>query len=631
MALATLSIDLEAKLAKLEEGMGRAARITEKNGQQMQRSLDSLKAASASVGALLLGAFAGFSTVAFVRSAVNGLDALNDLKDATSASIENISALEDVGARTGTSFESVSAALIKFNKVLSEAKPGSDTANILKSIGLDAEALKKVDPAEALRQTAVALSAFADDGTKARIVQELFGKSVKEVAPFLKDLATQGKLVATVTTEQAEAAEKFNQQLDSLKKNSTDSARSLVSELVPALNKFFEALNKNKQAGGFFDSIGKEIAANLLTDEIETKTNEIIRLQGYLEKNPGNPRLQLYMKALRQEVEGLQRQATAASDALKGFADKAKPTAEIEGGTNLFAGQRPAIKAPVSTADKNKAEAEAKRRTAENEKLARLLLDAEEQQQKDITEAQIAGQEIRLKTYKEDLAARETELKQFFDNIDAEQEREIAAGQAFADGIATVTDEASKKFKKFSEDAQANIEQTLGDNIFDALSGNFDNIEKAWGNMLKRMAAQALAQGLTKLILSAFGPSTGYGSGGGGGLAFAANGYAFDRSGVQAFARGDIFDSPTMFAYGGSNLGIMGEAGPEAIMPLKRGTDGKLGVASSGGGRGGGVYNDYKTINVGEGVSRGQVEAAVRSGQAETETRIRRMFRDGTL
>jgi phage-related minor tail protein len=31
-------------------------------------------------------------------------------------------------------------------------------------------------------------------------------------------------------------------------------------------------------------------------------------------------------------------------------------------------------------------------------------------------------------------------------------------------------------------------------------------------------------------------------------------------------------------------VGLMGEAGPEAIMPLKRGKDGKLGVASSGGG-----------------------------------------------
>lgn len=54
------------------------------------------------------------------------------------------------------------------------------------------------------------------------------------------------------------------------------------------------------------------------------------------------------------------------------------------------------------------------------------------------------------------------------------------------------------------------------------------------------------------------------------------------------FATGGVFANsivsrPTAFAYGGSNMGIMGEAGPEAIMPLKRGPDGKLGVS---GGRG---------------------------------------------
>lgn len=608
MALATLSIDLEAKLAKLEEGMGRAARITEKNGQQMQRSLDSLKAASAAVGSLLLSAFAGFSTVAFVRSTVNGLDALNDLKDATSASIENISALEDVGARTGTSFESVSAALIKFNKVLSEAKPGSDTANILKSIGLDAEALKKVDPAEALRQTAVALAGYADDGTKARIVQELFGKSVKEVAPFLKDLATQGKLVATVTTQQAEAAEKLNQQLDSLSKNATDFTRSIVSGVVPALNDMFKALNEGAKNKRTWAQILGVPADEELADSAGGVSNYERRIAALQKTIDAVTTSEERRVRLRRQLVGLQAQPGVP---IEGSFEK---TAASFGGGSL-----PGLKTPATNADKNAAESAAKRRTAENEKLASLLLDAEEQQQKDITEAQIAGQEIRLASYKADLAARGTELQQFFDNIDAEQEREIAAGQAFADGIATFTDEAAKKSKQFAEDAQASVEQTLGDNLFDVLNGNFDNIEKAWANMLARMAAQAVAQGVTKLLFqTVFGATAN------------ADGNVFDGSGVQRFARGDIFDSPTMFAFGGSNLGIMGEAGPEAIMPLKRGRDGKLGVAAGGGG-GGLVYNDNSTTNVGQGVSRGEVEAAVRSGQAQTETRIRRMFRDGTL
>lgn len=63
-------------------------------------------------------------------------------------------------------------------------------------------------------------------------------------------------------------------------------------------------------------------------------------------------------------------------------------------------------------------------------------------------------------------------------------------------------------------------------------------------------------------------------------------GNAFGPSGVQAFAKGGTFtnqivDSPTYFKFAkgsGFATGLMGEAGPEAIMPLSRGTDGRLGV-----------------------------------------------------
>ncbi len=48
-----------------------------------------------------------------------------------------------------------------------------------------------------------------------------------------------------------------------------------------------------------------------------------------------------------------------------------------------------------------------------------------------------------------------------------------------------------------------------------------------------------------------------------------------------AFAKGGVVNSPTYFNAGGS-LGLMGEAGSEAIMPLARGPDGRLGVAAQG-------------------------------------------------
>ena len=61
------------------------------------------------------------------------------------------------------------------------------------------------------------------------------------------------------------------------------------------------------------------------------------------------------------------------------------------------------------------------------------------------------------------------------------------------------------------------------------------------------------------------------------------------------FADGGIVNKATPFKFAGG-AGIMGEAGPEAIMPLRRGRDGKLGVAANGNG-GGGIVNNF-TVNV---------------------------------
>jgi lambda family phage tail tape measure protein len=62
-----------------------------------------------------------------------------------------------------------------------------------------------------------------------------------------------------------------------------------------------------------------------------------------------------------------------------------------------------------------------------------------------------------------------------------------------------------------------------------------------------------------------------------------AKGNVFAQNGIQAFARGGIVNGPTLFPFA-KGIGLMGEAGPEAIMPLRRGRDGNLGVMSSGGG-----------------------------------------------
>lgn len=66
-----------------------------------------------------------------------------------------------------------------------------------------------------------------------------------------------------------------------------------------------------------------------------------------------------------------------------------------------------------------------------------------------------------------------------------------------------------------------------------------------------------------------------------GSLGANANGNVYDRSGLVPFARGGVVDAPTVFRFA-QGTGVMGEAGPEAILPLSRDSStGKLGVTGS--------------------------------------------------
>jgi hypothetical protein len=69
----------------------------------------------------------------------------------------------------------------------------------------------------------------------------------------------------------------------------------------------------------------------------------------------------------------------------------------------------------------------------------------------------------------------------------------------------------------------------------------------------------------------------------GGAMPFEKGG-SFSQGRVMPFAKGGIVSSPTNFPMRGG-VGLMGEAGPEAIMPLSRSADGRLGVSMGGGGR----------------------------------------------
>lgn len=89
---------------------------------------------------------------------------------------------------------------------------------------------------------------------------------------------------------------------------------------------------------------------------------------------------------------------------------------------------------------------------------------------------------------------------------------------------------------------------------------------------------------------------------------------------IKPFASGGVIGTPTYFPLSSGGMGLAGEAGPEAIMPLSRGADGQLGVAMNGGGAPANISVQIATPDAGsfrrsEAYITGQIARAVARGQ----------------
>ena len=122
-----------------------------------------------------------------------------------------------------------------------------------------------------------------------------------------------------------------------------------------------------------------------------------------------------------------------------------------------------------------------------------------------------------------------------------------------------------------AEQKRASMMDTIEGHIvngFMAIVDGSSSVEDAFKSMLRNILLEIYRQQVSKTVASLF----------------SANGNVFQGgSHVTAYANGGVVGGPTYFPMSNGKTGLMGEAGPEAIMPLKRGPNGKLGVEASGG------------------------------------------------
>ena len=122
---------------------------------------------------------------------------------------------------------------------------------------------------------------------------------------------------------------------------------------------------------------------------------------------------------------------------------------------------------------------------------------------------------------------------------------------------------------------------SLGTAISSALRGavsggrSFDTVLRQLAQRISGIALEAALRPLTSLAAGQLGQVLGSIGGA----------VAGQAPRILPFAKGGVVGTPSFFPAGG-NLGLMGEAGAEAILPLRRGADGTLGVAAPSGGAG---------------------------------------------
>ncbi len=337
---------------------------------------------------------------------------------------------------------------------------------------------------------------------------------------------------------------------------------------LESLQKLMDQINKPVVGAGSAGGGGGKSAAQQLVEDV-AQLEQSLRVQ-IATFGKSAQQAQLYELSLRGASEAQLAEARAAAESLQGMEDaekKKQALADLERErAELY---KNTLEDLAETTQQNNLDLIA---SDEERALAQLAIEQERWREVIATYATGSAERMRLEEgYAAWLTSEQTKI---------------------TDGFKTQTDEMTE----FAREAARNMQDAMADFFFDLMQGKLSDLATNFKKTIDRMVANALA---AKLANALFGESFLGGKGGGGGGEiggwvgkafsgimglFAAQGAAFQDGGrLATFAQGGIVSSPTLFRFAGG-AGLMGEAGPEAIMPLKRLPSGQLGVAAAGGG-----------------------------------------------
>ena len=477
----------------------------------------------------------GGAFVGLVKGAIDSADSFGKLSDQTGIAANTLQAYVNAGKLAGVSQETIDKGLRRLAQSMREADQGVATySDSFDALGISVRATDGTfkSSEQVLGEVADKFATMENGATKAALAMEIFGRSGANLINLLNGgAASLTEFNYAVSDEFAQNAEFFNDQIAVLAIRFDGFRKQLTDALLPALNTivgvFSELFSAENDFSGFFKAIEIGIRGIAIGIFATVKlVDEVIRVIGVAAKRVQGFFDNIKIPPFIQKLLG-------------GAGNIAKDLG------NRFVGQQKSNLTSLLGEDFTKGFSE--RFTESFNKIQELFsgsTNAPASYFQDIKNSADGAGDAIEKSFGQTMRDK---LKTFKDGIKSVQE-------SMADVVV--------KGIKGMEDALVNF-VTTGKLSFKDLTRS----------IIADMARIAIQQSITKPLTNFIG-----------GL-FNAKGNVFNEQGlVSAYAKGGVVDKPTFFRYGGAGkLGVLGEAGSEAILPLSRGSNGKLGVQASGG------------------------------------------------
>ncbi len=245
---ATISVDLNARIANFETEMKKATGSLDRFGTKTKSIGDSI---GRNLGLGISAVVVGFGALA--KSTLDSADNLKDMSTRLGVSVNDLASFKLAADQSGSSLENVGIGIARLTKSIGLAEAGNkQMSEALTGLGITAR-----DPKEAFFQLADAVKRIEDPSKRAALLSAVLGKSYADLIPLLSEggaglrkSAQESENFADAMARLAPHADQFNDNLAKLKLNLATLTGGLLQAVVPLINDIAEAM---RNATGYGD------------------------------------------------------------------------------------------------------------------------------------------------------------------------------------------------------------------------------------------------------------------------------------------------------------------------------------------------------------------------------------------